>query len=92
MTSADMLESLRPGFRGPLVIPGDADYDAARAVWNAMVDKRPSVVARCTGSADVVAAVNFARERGLGAAVRGAHIAPRAREPATTASSSTCRS
>jgi FAD/FMN-containing dehydrogenase len=45
-------------------MPGDVGYDAARAVWNAMVDKRPSVVARCTGPADVVTAVNFAREHG----------------------------
>lgn len=76
MTLTENLDSLRAGFRGPLVVPGDGDYDAARAVWNAMVDKRPSVVARCTGPADVVAAVNFARERGLATAVRGgAHSA-----------------
>jgi len=72
----DTFDSLQAGFRGPLVIPGDAGYDAARAVWNSMVDKRPSVVARCTGPADVVTAVNFARERGMAAAVRGgAHSA-----------------
>ena len=76
MTLTESLDSLRAGFRGPLVTPGDADYDAVRVVWNAMVDKRPAVVARCTGAADVVAAVNFARERGLAAAVRGgAHSA-----------------
>ena len=67
----DTFDSLRAGFRGPLVMPGDAGYDAARAVWNAMVDKRPSVVARCTGPADIVTAVNFARERGMATAVRG---------------------
>ena len=76
MTLTENLDSLRAGFRGPLVVPGDGDYDAARAVWNAMVDKRPSVVARCTGPANVVTAVNFARERGLATAVRGgAHSA-----------------
>jgi FAD/FMN-containing dehydrogenase len=70
------VDALRATFRGPLVGPGDADYDAARSVWNAMVDKRPAVVARCTGPADVVAAVNFAREQGLPVAVRGgAHSA-----------------
>ncbi len=71
MTLADTFDSLRAGFRGPLVMPGDAGYDAARGVWNAMIDKRPSVIARCTGAADVVAAVSFARERGLAIAVRG---------------------
>ncbi|MCU1456581.1 MAG: linked oxidase-like protein [Actinomycetia bacterium] len=70
------LDSLQAAFRGPLVSPGDPDYDGARRVWNAMVDKRPSVVARCTGPADVVAAVNFAREHDLAIAVRGgAHSA-----------------
>ena len=75
MTLTENLDSLRAGFRGPLVIPGDADFDAARAVWNATVTSaRPS--SRCTGPADVVAAVNFARERGLTTAVRaGAHSA-----------------
>ncbi len=66
-----MVDSLRATFRGPLVGPGDLDYDEARTVWNAMVDKRPAVVARCTGPADVVAAVNFARENELVTAVRG---------------------
>ena len=66
-----LLDSLRATFRGPLVGPGDPDYDEARSVWNAMVDKRPAVVARCTGPADVRAAVNFAREHGLLTAVRG---------------------
>jgi FAD/FMN-containing dehydrogenase len=71
-----MAETLRATFRGPLVGPGDADFDAARSVWNAMIDKRPAVVARCTGPADVVAAVNFAREHELLTAVRGgAHSA-----------------
>ena len=51
-----LVDSLRATFRGPLVGPADPDYDTARSVWNAMVDKRPAVVARCTGPADVVAA------------------------------------
>jgi FAD/FMN-containing dehydrogenase len=71
VTLTDAFDSLRAGFRGLLVMPGDAGYDAARAVWNAMVDKRPSVVARCTGPADVVTAVNFARDHGMATAVRG---------------------
>jgi FAD/FMN-containing dehydrogenase len=77
MTLTDSLvDSLRMRFRGPLIGPDDAAYDDARRVWNAMVDKRPAVVARCTGPADVVAAVDFAREHDLPVAVRGgAHSA-----------------
>ena len=52
-------------------LAGDDEYDDARAVWNGMVDKYPAAIARCTGTADVVAAVDFARERDLLLAVRG---------------------
>jgi hypothetical protein len=58
-------------FRGALVRPGDGAYDAERAVFNAMIDRHPALIARCTGVADVIAAVNFAREEGLVVAVRG---------------------
>ena len=59
------------GFRGRLITPGDADYDSARSVWNGAVDRRPRVIARCSGTADVIAAVRFARDRDLEIAVRG---------------------
>jgi len=59
------------GFRGELVTPPDAAYEEARGVWNAMVDKRPALIARCTGAADVIAAVDYARENGMPIAVRG---------------------
>ncbi|MFC5731139.1 MULTISPECIES: FAD-binding oxidoreductase [Nocardioides] len=60
-----------PGFRGELVSPDDREYDGTRAVWNGMVDRRPRLIARCAGTADVAAAVRFARERELEVAVRG---------------------
>src|SRR5262245_5797986 len=60
-----------PGFRGELIAAGHADYEHARAVWNGMVDRRPRLIARCTGTADVAAAVRFARDRDLEIAVRG---------------------
>ena len=64
-------EILRTQFRGALIGPEDPEYDAVRAVYNAMIDKRPLLIARCTDVADVMAAVNFARENGITLAVRG---------------------
>ena len=55
------LWKLRQNFRGPLILPGDAEYDRSRAVWNAVADRYPAIVARCTRVEDVVAAVRFAR-------------------------------
>jgi FAD/FMN-containing dehydrogenase len=60
-----------PGFRGELIAAQHADYDDARAVWNGTVDRRPRLIARCTGAADAAAAVRFARDRDLEIAVRG---------------------
>lgn len=59
------------GFEGDVVVPGDAAYDVARGVWNADIDRHPRMVARCGSTADVVAAVRFARRVGLTIAVRG---------------------
>ncbi|WP_175408785.1 FAD-binding oxidoreductase [Streptomyces sp. TRM64462] len=59
------------GFRGRLITADHPEYDTARAVWNGAVDRRPRLIARCTGTADVAAAVRFARDRGLEIAVRG---------------------
>ena len=59
------------GFRGRLISAGLADYDIARAVWNGAIDRRPRLIARCTGTADVVAAVRFARDHDLDIAIRG---------------------
>jgi FAD/FMN-containing dehydrogenase len=60
-----------PGFRGDLITPDHHDYDDARAVWNGAVDRRPRLITRCSGTADVAAAVCFARDRHLEIAVRG---------------------
>jgi FAD/FMN-containing dehydrogenase len=59
------------GFRGRLIIADDPDYDTARAVWNGAVDRRPRLIARCSGAADAAVAVRFARDHDLGIAVRG---------------------
>ncbi len=60
-----------PGFRGDVIGHGHDDYEVARAVWNGSVDRRPRLIARCRGTADVAAAVRFARDRDLEVAVRG---------------------
>jgi FAD/FMN-containing dehydrogenase len=59
------------GFKGQLITVGHPDYDTARSVWNGVVDRRPRLIARCGGTADVVAAVRFARDHELEIAVRG---------------------
>jgi FAD/FMN-containing dehydrogenase len=58
-------------FKGELVGPDDPQYDQARVVWNGMADRRPALIARCTGPDDVIAAVRFARDHDLVIAVRG---------------------
>ncbi|MDF4248950.1 FAD-binding oxidoreductase [Streptomyces sp. WMMB303] len=63
--------AFRAAFRGELVWPGDADYDEARRIWNGTIDRRPALIARCSGTQDVVTAVGFARRSGLVVAVRG---------------------
>ena len=64
-------EQLGAQFKGDLIRPDDAGYGQARAVWNAMVDKRPGLILRCTSTDDVVAAVGVARANGLRPSVRG---------------------
>jgi FAD/FMN-containing dehydrogenase len=69
--TSDELARLRRTFRGELLTPGSDGYDAARQVWNSMVDHRPALIAHCLGVGDVASAIRFARERGLEVSVRG---------------------
>jgi FAD/FMN-containing dehydrogenase len=64
-------ERLRDRFRGEIIEPGDKTYDSARKVYNAMIDKRPRLIARCVDVADVIAAVQYGRENNLLTAIRG---------------------
>ena len=69
---ADLAERELAGFAGELIGPGDGGFDAARAVHNAMIDRRPALIARCANAGDVISAVTFApREQGLLVAIRG---------------------
>ena len=65
------VQDLKSRLRGDLIRPGDAAYDATRKVYNGMIDRRPGLIAHCANVADVIAAVNFAREHKLTLAVRG---------------------
>ena len=66
-----IIADFQQNLRGRLIQPSDADYDAARALYNGMIDKRPRLIARCVDVADVITAVNFARDQGLLLAIRG---------------------
>ncbi len=70
MTS-DNVNELKAQLRGELIEPADPRYEAARQVYNAMIDRKPALIARCADVADVIAAVRFGREQGLPVAVRG---------------------
>ena len=69
--SATAIEEFRTRLRGNLLQPGDATYDAARKIWNEMVDKRPALIVRCRGVADVINAVRFAGAHNLVVSIRG---------------------
>jgi FAD/FMN-containing dehydrogenase len=69
--AASAYEGLAATMRGDLVMPADPGYDRARAVYNAMIDKRPAAVVRCRDTADVISCVGFARTHGVPIAVRG---------------------
>jgi FAD/FMN-containing dehydrogenase len=67
----EAIDQLRSGLKGTLLAPGAPGYDEARSIWNAMIDRRPGLIARCTDAADVAHAVRFAGEHDLLLAVRG---------------------
>lgn len=69
--SDEVVGAFAARLRGPLIRPGDPEYESARRVWNGLIDRRPARVARCTGTADVAEAVNFARAHDRLVAVRG---------------------
>ena len=70
----DVIERLQSTLRGQVILPDDPEYDEARSIWNAMIDKRPGAIARCSGTADVMQAVQTAREHDLLLSVRsGGH-------------------
>ena len=65
------LEALRSQLQGALILPGNAQYDVSREIWNRCFDRRPSVIVLCTAAADVIAGVRFAREHNLEIAIKG---------------------
>ncbi len=71
MLSEAVIAAFKSNLRGELIAPGDSSYDAARSVYNAMINRRPRLIARCADVADVMAAIKFGREQGLLTAIRG---------------------
>jgi FAD/FMN-containing dehydrogenase len=88
-TIGEEIEQFRAVLDGPVIAPGDEGFDAGRRVWNAEIDRRPRVIARCTSPEDVAAATAFAQAAGLEVSVRGAGTTPPARRCAKGASWST---
>jgi len=70
--ASESIEAFEATVRGPVLRPESPGYDEVREIWNAMIDKRPGLITRCAGAADVMYAVRFAREHGLLVSVRGA--------------------
>jgi len=77
LLSDDEIDAFSTGVRGEVLVPTDEGYDEARSIWNAIIDRQPAVIVRPLGAADVIAAVEFARERGLEISIRGGghHVA-----------------
>lgn len=67
----DTIRKFKESLRGELILANEPGYDDARSIWNAMIDRQPALIARCLGVADVVTAVNFAREHGITLSIKG---------------------
>lgn len=77
---SSLIDALQANIHGEIITPQDKEYDSVRVIWNSMIDKKPSLIIRCSGTADVIKAVRFAKEHNLLISVRGAghNIAGRA--------------
>jgi len=71
VTTRSLSGRLQHVVKGKVIAPGDAEYDSARQVWNAMIDRRPAAIVRCSDAADVQQAIAFAREQRLDVSIRG---------------------
>lgn len=71
MLNENSIADFKANLRGRLIQPGDADYDEARKVYNAMIHKNPRLIARCADAADVMRSVNFAKENDLLVSIQG---------------------
>jgi FAD/FMN-containing dehydrogenase len=64
-------DELKGGIKGNVLVPDQPDYEEARQIWNAMIDRRPAVIVQCAGAEDVPPAIRFARKNGLELSIRG---------------------
>ncbi len=71
MLQQDAIAQFRSQFRGEAIGPEDSRYDEARKVYNAMIDRKPCLIAQCTDAADVITAIRFARAHGVQVSIRG---------------------
>jgi FAD/FMN-containing dehydrogenase len=67
----DRLDKLKLRLQGPMILPGNADYEISRTVWNGMIDRKPAMIVHCLGAADVIACVQFARENDILLCIKG---------------------
>ena len=72
MQTSKVREELKDSIKGRVLVPDDPDYEEARQIWNAMIDRRPAVIVQCAQADDVPPVIRFARENGLELSIRGA--------------------
>jgi FAD/FMN-containing dehydrogenase len=71
MFDKSAVKEFQASLQGELLLPEDPGYEEARSIWNAMIDRRPALIARCLGVTDIVACMNFAREKGITLSIKG---------------------